>query len=60
MTDNLLTSRLAASRPATRDLDQFVAEANRNFWVQDSGRPYFVNERPGADGVMIRFMDRNG
>lgn len=43
-----------------RNLDAFVEAANRNFWVQDSRRPYFINERPGPDGVMIRFMDRNG
>lgn len=57
---NMLTTRLSEGQKPARDIEQFVAEANRNFWVQDSGRPYFVNERPGPDGVMLRFMDRNG
>ncbi len=43
-----------------RNLETYVEEVNRCSFVRDSGRPYFVNQRHGPDGVPIRFIDRNG
>ena len=55
MTDNPLKLRGPAK---TYDLDEFVAEANRNWFVIDSGKPYFVNKRI-IGGVERKFMDRH-
>lgn len=42
----------------TRDLDEFVEQANQNWFVKDSGKPYFVNSKVDGSGQVIRFMDR--
>ena len=56
MTNNPLAIRSAQNK--TYDLDEFVAEANRNWFVIDSGKPYFVNKRI-IGGVERKFMDRH-
>ncbi len=51
---------MLSAKPVSRDLDQFIYEANQNLFVQDSGRLYFANSRIGPKGETVRFMDRNG
>ena len=56
MTNNPLAIRSVQNK--TYDLAEFVAEANRNWFVIDSGKPYFVNKRI-IGGVERKFMDRH-
>jgi hypothetical protein len=57
MTDNPLALR---SAPQVRyDLDEFVYRTNQNWFVIQSGKPYFVNTQNRPDGSSVRFMDRH-
>ena len=56
MTNNPLALRSIQNKQY--DLDSFVEQTNRNWFVINSGKPYFVNTRRYPDGTSVRFMDR--
>ncbi len=62
MTGNALTARLATStqigKVSEELLHSYAHELNGNNFVRDSGKPYFVNRKADADGVILHFLDR--
>lgn len=59
MANQLIVNRSEKREIVTKEmLEGLVMQSNALNWVNQSGKPYFLNKRTNDDGTITHFLDR--